>query len=320
MSIPSSRYFLGLVPWYSLLIALGAGLAIFLADREAKRQELPEGVATDLGLVVLPVGIIGARLYYVLFSWAEYRQDPLAVLRLWEGGLAIYGGLIAGGIAALIFCRRRGLSVWKVLDLLAPGVALAQALGRWGNYFNQEAYGPVITNPAFQFFPMGVQIREGSALVWHGATFFYASVCDLALFCLLMWGRRRIFRRPGVTFGCYAFCYAAGRTVLENLRADSLYLTGGIRVSQLLSLGICLGIIGLLAARAAKKPETRLACLWALPPVILGVPAMLYCLGVRPGRLAALPGQMALLTAFSVSALIAGAMLFFAGRKAAQRG
>ena len=138
MSIPSSRYFLGLVPWYSLLIALGAGLAIFLADREARRQGLPEGVATDLALVVLPCGIIGARLYYVVFSWGEYQKDPLAVFRIWEGGLAIYGGLIAGGIAALIFCRQRKLSVWKVLDLLAPGVALAQALGRWGNYFNQD--------------------------------------------------------------------------------------------------------------------------------------------------------------------------------------
>ena len=313
MSIPYSRYFLGRIPWYSLLIVLGASLAVLLADREAKRRNLPEGIAVDLALVALPSGIVGARLYYVLFSWDYYRSDPLSIFRLWEGGLAIYGGLIAGALAVLLFCRRKRLNLRTVLDLIAPGVALAQALGRWGNYFNQEAYGPVILNPSFQFFPLGVQILEGGIRVWHAATFFYASLLDFLLFLFLILARRRFFRRPGEVFGCYALGYAAGRLVLENLRADSLHFSSRIRVSQLVSLLICAMILFLLFCRARRFSPRRLPLLWALPPLLPGIPVLLYCLGWHPDFLSSLPVQMALLTVFSLTALFSAAMLFRAG-------
>ncbi|MBR2823157.1 MAG: prolipoprotein diacylglyceryl transferase [Clostridia bacterium] len=310
MSVPYSRTLLGVIPWYSLLITLGAGLAILLADREARRQGLPEGLAVDLALAVIPSGIVGARIYYVVFSWADFQQDPLSVFRIWEGGLAIYGGLIAGILAVLLFCRRRRLSLLTVLDLLSPGVALAQALGRWGNYFNQEAYGPEILNPAFQFFPFGVQIAQRGTLVWHAATFFYASVLDAALFCFLLWGRRRLFRGRGEVFGCYAFCYAAGRMVLENLRADSLHLTSRVRVSQLFSLMICFCVLLMLVTRIRKEKGKASCGLWGLLPIIPGVPALLYCCGWRHAALETLPNQMALLVIFSSCALFSAWMLF----------
>ena len=241
LAVPPSRLFLGVFPWYGFLIVLGAGLAVLLADREAGRQHLPKDSVIDLALRVLPAGILGARLYYVLFSWQEYIGHPLSILFIWEGGLAIYGGLIAGFLVVLLFCRRRKLSLFLVLDILVPGVSLAQAIGRWGNYFNQEAYGlPLRQGSPLCFFPLAVLIRSSAGSEWHLAAFFYESVLDLLIFLFLLWGRRRFFRRQGDVLCFYLLLYAAGRLVIEDLRMDSLYLGSSIRVSQLLSVLLCL--------------------------------------------------------------------------------
>ena len=236
--MPSSRLFLGLVPWYGLLIVLGAGLAIWLADREAARLSLPKDTIIDLALWALPLGILGARLYYVFFTWEEYRSHPVSILYLWEGGLAIYGGIIAGIAVVFVFAKKRRISPWLLLDILAPGVALAQAIGRWGNFFNQEAYGiPFPERLSFlAFFPLAVTIQEPSGPVLHIATFFLESFWNVCVFLFLIRGRRTFFRKTGDTFLFYLLFYGAGRLWIENLRMDSLYLSSSVRISQLVSL------------------------------------------------------------------------------------
>ena len=129
--------------------------AIWLAGREERRLGLPRDTVIDLALIVVPCGIIGARLYYVAMTWDLFRSNLVSILYIWEGGIAIYGGVIGGALGAWGYARRKKLPFPKLMDMVAPGLLLAQAIGRWGNYFNMEAYGPEITNPAYQFFPLG---------------------------------------------------------------------------------------------------------------------------------------------------------------------
>ena len=146
MAIPYSRtLFLG-VSWYSVLIVAGILCAILLAEQEERRRKLPKDTVIDLALWVIPFGIVGARLYYVLMSLDQFRANPVSVLYIWEGGIAIYGAVIGGALGAWIYARRKKLPFLRLLDMAAPGLLLAQAIGRWGNYFNMEAYGPEIIN------------------------------------------------------------------------------------------------------------------------------------------------------------------------------
>ena len=267
MATPPSDKFLGIISWYGLLIVLGAALAVFLADREARRQRLPDDLIVDLALRVLPLGILGARIYYVLFSLPAFAKNPVSVLYIWQGGLAIYGGLIAGALTVLVFCRRRKIPVLRMLDILVPGVALAQAIGRWGNYFNQEAYGWRISDSsALAFFPAAVLIQESNGASWHLAAFFYESVLDISVFLFLIWGRRKLFRKQGDLFLFYLLLYAAGRLVIENLRTDSLYLGSSVRISQLFSVLLCVIVTGILFLRRRKSGKMSPA---AVIPVLI---------------------------------------------------
>ena len=172
MAIPYSRYIIGSLPWYSVLMVSGILIAFLLGVREEKRLGLPKDSMLDMVLIAVPSGIVGARLYYVLMSLDQFAQDPISVFYIWQGGIAVYGSIIGGAVGVWLYCRKRNRSFATLLDISAPGIALAQAIGRWGNYFNREAYGPVITHPAWQFFPAGVLISENGAQVWHVATFF----------------------------------------------------------------------------------------------------------------------------------------------------
>ena len=177
-SIPYSRYLIGPIPWYSFLIVTGVLIAVFLACREERRTSLPKDTVIDLALWLLPGGIIGARIYYVLFSWDSFRDDLLSVFRIWEGGIAIYGGIIGGLVVLLLFCRARRLPPLQLCDIIVPGLAIAQCIGRWGNWFNIEAYGLTVTRPGLCFFPFAVQV-PADGFSWHLATFFYESLWDL---------------------------------------------------------------------------------------------------------------------------------------------
>lgn len=267
-AIPYSRYVFGSLPWYSVLIVLGMILAMLICAREEKRLGLPEDTHIDLALCVIPCGIIGARLYYVIFSWEMFADDPLRILRLWEGGLAVYGSVIGGLLAAVAFSRRRKIPLSQITDILVPGLILAQAIGRWGNYFNMEAYGAAITNPAWQFFPAGVLIPEGGEMVWHMATFFYESLWNLGVFIVLICLRKRAYRRFDLSCW-YLLLYGAGRFVIEGLRTDSLMTFGGLRVSQLLSAGMCLFALGRFVWLAGRKNRAILTALPFVAAMIL---------------------------------------------------
>lgn len=232
---PQSRMAFGFIPWYSLLIVVAIALAVYLCGREEKRLGLPKDTAIDSALWAIPFGIVGARLYYVAFSWEQFAREPLRILYVWEGGVAIYGALLGGLIGVWIHARRKKIPLASLLDMIIPSVALAQALGRWGNYFNMEAYGEAVLNPAWQFFPFAVWIPDSGAGTWHLATFFYESCWDVITFLLLMAGRKRMYRR-GDVFLWYILLYGAGRAVVEGLRLDSLWLNETIRASQGLSL------------------------------------------------------------------------------------
>ena len=239
MSIPYSRYLIGSLPWYSVLILTGVIIALCLCSHEEKRRQLPPDTVIDLAFWVIPLALIGARLYYVAFQWSQFADDLLSILRIWEGGLAIYGGVLGGLVGVLLFAKRRRMNPLQLTDMIVPGLALAQSIGRWGNYFNMEAYGREITAAAWQFFPVGVQIPGQNGFAWHMATFFYESCWDLLIFLLLWFVIRRRNPAPGRTTLWYMLLYGLGRAVIEGLRMDSL-MSGSIRISQLLSISLVL--------------------------------------------------------------------------------
>ena len=174
--------------------------------------------------------ILCARAYYVLFEWEQYKDNLLSVFQINKGGLAIYGGIIGGLAGALVYARVKRLKLRPLIDMAIPYVLLAQAIGRWGNFFNGEAYGQVITDPSLQFFPYAVHV-DGQ---WYQAAFFYESIADLIGFLILYFTRKRW--RSGDGLPLYMIVYGIPRFLIEGLRSDSLYVGGtGIRVSQLLS-------------------------------------------------------------------------------------
>lgn len=238
-AVPYSRYIFGSLPWYSVLIVSGILICFILCSREEKRLQLPQDTVLDLALWVVPAGIIGARTYYVAFEWKQFASDPISILQIWNGGLAIYGAVIGGALAILLFCWRKKTSPLLLMDMIAPTLALAQSIGRWGNYFNMEAYGGHITNPTWQFFPVGVLIPHGGVYDWHMATFFYESVWDFSVFLVLWFIIRKKKERNGVVSLWYMLLYGTGRFFIEGLRTDSLML-GPLRVSQWLSAGLVL--------------------------------------------------------------------------------
>lgn len=263
--------------WYGVLMATGILVAIWLADREEKRKGLPKDTILDACLYMIPLGILCARLYYVLFEWQYYGQHPMEILYIWEGGLAFYGSLLGGLLGLWIYSHRKKIRILRIMDCVAPGLALAQAIGRWGNFFNQEAYGLPINNGSLLWFPFAVRIEgvhyfngEICTNPYHMATFFYESMWCVLIF-LFLWANRKKFKHDGDAFLIYALLYGFERMFIEGLRGDSLYLiqpggfiAEGIRVSQLGSFLAVLCIALFFIIRRGK--EKRLGRLiWPAP-------------------------------------------------------
>lgn len=264
--------------WYGVLMATGILIAVLLAIREAKRKGISEDTMLDLCLIIIPCGVVGARLYYVIFELKQYLSNPIRMLYIWEGGLAIYGAVIGGLLGLLIYGRVKKMRFLKLADCIAPGLILAQALGRWGNFFNQEAYGAPITNPKFWWFPFAVFI-ENSPLEhpFYYATFFYESMWCLLVFLFLWFYLRKRTKHDGDMLLAYAVLYGFERMFVEGLRTDSLWLIPDVvRVSQLVSFVVfAAGIIFILVRRAREKKLNRL--IWPSPEeaVELAVDAIL---------------------------------------------
>ncbi len=234
------------IMWYGVLIALAFAVGGYLALREVKRQHLDTDHLMNMLLIILPAAIIGARLYYVAMSWDYYSQHPEMIIRTWEGGMAIHGGIIASMIGIIIYCKIKKLAIYPWFDLMAPFLALGQAIGRWGNFINQEAYG------APTDLPWAIMI-DG---VGHHPTFLYESIWNVLVFISLKWMLSRP-HRIGSVFAGYLIFYSIGRFFIEMLRTDSLML-GPFRVAMLVSgLGVLVGII--ILQRIAKNPPVDVA-------------------------------------------------------------
>jgi len=236
------------IAWYGLILGLGIIAGLFVAGIEVRRQKLKSDILFDFMLWALPLAIIGARAYYVVFEWSQYKDNPISAFYIWEGGLAIYGAVIGGFVAAVIFTWQNKFPLFRFTDIVVPGLVIGQVIGRWGNFVNQEAFGELITNPKLQFFPLAVYIEQLGE--WHQATFFYESMWNLLVFAALILSRKRA-KFYGQLLAEYLIGYGLGRFWIEGLRTDSLYLFPGLRVSQALSL--ILVVIGILMIVFHKK-------------------------------------------------------------------
>ncbi|MGT2930282.1 prolipoprotein diacylglyceryl transferase [Streptococcus dentasini] len=248
------------IRWYSLCIVTGMVAAVWLAMREAPRKGMTSDDIIDFILIAFPLAIVGARLYYVAFDWDYYASNPLEILATWHGGIAIYGALLTGVAVMLIFAHWRKIIVYDFLDIAAPGVMLAQSLGRWGNFFNQEAYGKAVVH--LNYLPKFIQKQMYIEGNYRVPTFLYESLWNLLGFAIIMSLRHRpkLLRRGEVAW-FYLIWYGCGRFIIEGLRTDSL-MWGGLRVSQWLSallvlVGIAMTIHGRRIGRQPYYQETE---------------------------------------------------------------
>ena len=219
------------IMWYGVLICIGASLAAYLACKRAPLYGYTSDDLLDIILLMLPLGIVGARLYYVVFNWSSYKDDLLSIFNTRGGGLAIHGGILFGLLGVFIMTRHKKKSFVKAIDCIIPTVALAQSIGRWGNYFNQEAHG-VATD-----LPWGIWIEAEQQYVHP--TFLYESIWCLLLAILLLTVVTKRQKFDGQLFLAYGILYSVERYFVEGLRTDSLYL-GPYRQAQLLSLAVIL--------------------------------------------------------------------------------
>lgn len=218
------------VMWYGVLIALGMLIGIALAVREAKRVGISEDDVLNIAIIAIPVAIICARLYYVIFSWDYYSQNPSEIFNIRGGGLAIHGGLIGGILTGFIYAKVKKLDFFKTADAVMVGMPLAQAIGRWGNFINGEAHGGPTSLP-WGIMVDGVKVHP---------TFLYESICDFGIFLFIMFYMRKKKTYEGEVIVSYITLYSIGRFFIEGLRTDSL-MFGPIRMAQFISL---VGVVG----------------------------------------------------------------------------
>ncbi|MBK4728418.1 prolipoprotein diacylglyceryl transferase [Oxynema sp. CENA135] len=245
------------IRWYGLLIAMAVLIGFTLSQWLAKRRQVNPDILADLTLYLVLAAIPCARLYYVAFHWPQYAANPLDIFAIWEGGIAIHGAIIGGVIAAAIFARVQKISFWQLADLVAPSLILGQAIGRWGNFFNSEAFGRPTQLPWKLYIPPLARPPQYLEFDYFHPTFLYESLWDLGVFILLLTLFLRDLRQPflktGSLFLLYAIAYSSGRIWIEALRTDSLML-GPLRIAQLVSLlGIVFGVAGLVWLYGFKR-------------------------------------------------------------------
>ncbi len=226
--------------WYSIFIFLGVFAASIVVYKEAIKEKIKPDFLINMIFYIVLFGILGARIYYVLFQFPYYLRNPLEIFKIWEGGLAIHGGLLAGVLTILYHTKKYKYDTLKILDIIVVGVILGQAIGRWGNFFNGEAYGAVVSKETLlstgipNFIVNGMYING----VYHQPTFLYESCWNfLGFFLLLVIRKKWKYLHIGQLTGFYLIWYSIARFIIEGMRQDSLYL-GSFRVAQLVSLGL----------------------------------------------------------------------------------
>ena len=225
------------ITWYSVFILLGVIVAGIIINNEAKKFNITSSFITNLIFWVVIFGIVGARIYYVLFNLDYYSVSPIEVIKVWNGGLAIHGGIIAGLITIIWYCKKNEVNILRILDISAPGVLIAQVIGRWGNFFNQEAHGGIVTKAFLEKLHLPSFIIKGMHINgnYYHPTFLYESIFCTLGFIIILILRRRKWIKQGNVFSVYLIWYGILRFFIESLRTDSLML-GTIKMAQVISI------------------------------------------------------------------------------------
>lgn len=236
------------VAWYGILIATAIFLGTILALREAEQQGWDSDRFLNVIIFSLPAAFIGARLYYVIFNWQYYLKNPSEIPATWHGGLAIHGGLIGAVLVAYFVLRKYKMNFWQAIDIAAPSIVLGQAIGRWGNFINQEAYGYPVDPEKIPW----AMFIDGA---YRHPTFLYESIWNIGIFVFLLWFRRKKGLKYGDVFLTYVIFYSFGRFIIEGFRTDSLMLTSSLRMAQVISIFLIIIAGSLLFYRHRMKEK-----------------------------------------------------------------
>ena len=268
---PGSEFTLGAfnIHYYALLILAGIVLAIWISGARLKARGAEGALALDIALFAVPFGIVGGRVFHVVTHWNDYfsaGKDPLTALYVWEGGLAIYGALILGAIGAYIGSRVAGIRFVSYLDALAPGLLLAQAVGRWGNYFNSELFGAPTTSPwgvvipvTSPAYPVDLPSSSADGPTLFEPTFLYESLWALVGVALLLWIDSAMKLRWGKLFALYLIYYSVGRYFIEGMRIDPSDIYFGLRTNQWMAIITIVAGIALLIVQTRRYPGVELS-------------------------------------------------------------
>ncbi|HCX9145848.1 TPA: prolipoprotein diacylglyceryl transferase [Staphylococcus aureus] len=253
------------VRWYGIIIAVGILLGYFVAQRALVKAGLHKDTLVDIIFYSALFGFIAARIYFVIFQWPYYAENPSEIIKIWHGGIAIHGGLIGGFIAGVIVCKVKNLNPFQIGDIIAPSIILAQGIGRWGNFMNHEAHGGPVSRAFLEQLHLPNFIIENIYIngQYYHPTFLYESIWDVAGFIILVNIRKHL--KLGETFFLYLTWYSIGRFFIEGLRTDSLMLTSNIRVAQLVSILLILISISLIVYRRIKYNPPLYSKVGALP-------------------------------------------------------
>ncbi|HCY6242553.1 TPA: prolipoprotein diacylglyceryl transferase [Staphylococcus aureus] len=253
------------VRWYGIIIAVGILLGYFVAQRALVKAGLHKDTLVDIIFYSALFGFIAARIYFVIFQWPYYAENPGEIIKIWHGGIAIHGGLIGGFIAGVIVCKVKNLNPFQIGDIVAPSIILAQGIGRWGNFMNHEAHGGPVSRAFLEQLHLPNFIIENMYIngQYYHPTFLYESIWDVAGFIILVNIRKHL--KLGETIFLYLTWYSIGRFFIEGLRTDSLMLTSNIRVAQLVSILLILISISLIVYRRIKYNPPLYSKVGALP-------------------------------------------------------
>jgi phosphatidylglycerol:prolipoprotein diacylglycerol transferase len=239
------------IRWYGLIIGIAILLGLFLTIKESKRKGIDPDFFMDFFIFGIPAAILGARIYYIIFRWELYKNQPLRIFAFREGGLAIHGAII-GGLAVLLYLtKKRNVNFWKTVDILTPPLVLGQAIGRWGNFINQEAYGGIVSEEFINYFPEFIKNQMYLNGNYYHPAFLYESIWDFSVFLFLIY-LRKYNPKSGTIFIGYIIAYSIGRFFIEDIRTDSLML-GPFKVAQLLSIFLIIIGVGLIYWKQRKE-------------------------------------------------------------------
>ncbi len=233
------------VHWYGIIMASALLIGLLLATKEAKRRKVDPDLIYDLVIWAVPFAIIGARLYYVAFRWSYYQNNLGQIIAIWQGGIAIHGALIGAIIATILFAKKHNIKFWILADIAAPSLILGQAIGRWGNFMNQEAHGGPVSLSFLESLHLPEWIIQQMNIngTYYHPTFLYESIWNFSIFLFLfLYWKKQDFLKDGEVFLTYIGLYSVGRFFIEGMRTDSL-MAGSLRMAQLISIVIILSSI-----------------------------------------------------------------------------